>query len=381
VLPAASGRTAPGGRVPLQVGITEPNPAFVWPAAVHPEPAPFGTWGAELARVRPRYFRLVLDWAALQPRRDAPPDLDAPDPGCMRSIGPCAPWRGVREQLAALAARQRGGGWEGVAVVTGTPAWAAGPPAGCERVGTQPRSRAPVAAALPAYRRLVGAVLAAARAAHADLRWWSAWNEPDRYVTFSPQRARCRAGARAVSPARYAALVGAMRAALDAAPGAHGYLLGDLAGTAARGPGQTTVPEFLGALPRGVVCGASAYAQHAYVGEADPVPDAMRALRARGCGHALPVWITQTGARVGVGAGEAARRAACRALHRRLTGWSRGGAVSAVFQWGFRDDDTFPVGLVSTTLDRAWPALAEWRAWGRAAADGAADAPARAACS
>ena len=48
----------------------------------------------------------------------------------MRAERPCAGWAGVREQLRALAARQRDGGWDGMVVITGTPDWAAQPAGG-----------------------------------------------------------------------------------------------------------------------------------------------------------------------------------------------------------------------------------------------------------
>ncbi len=59
------------------------------------------------ARSSPQFFRLVIDWHHLQPTADAPADLDKPETGCMREVGPCLGWVGVREQLRALASRQR----------------------------------------------------------------------------------------------------------------------------------------------------------------------------------------------------------------------------------------------------------------------------------
>ena len=362
--PGGAADGASGAAEPLAVGITEPNPAFVWAPGAHAVPAPFARWRRALAQVRPRFYRLVLDWAALQPAAGSPADLSAPVSGCMRAVGPCAGWEGVREQLAALASRQREGGWEGVAVITGTPTWAARPREGCERVGTQPRSRVPGAQALGAYERLVRDVLGAARAAGAEVRWWSAWNEPNDYRLLSPQRARCRTSSRVLSPARYATLARALGRALDAAPGPQEPVLGDLAGAVEPKLGATPVDRFLAALPRDVVCGAAVYAQHAYVGSPDPVPAARRALRARRCGRPHAVWITQTGAPVAAGAGPAERRTACRALHDTLVRWDAMPGVTAAFQYTLREDDRFPMGLVATRLGRAFPALREWRAWG-----------------
>jgi hypothetical protein len=38
--------------------------------------------------------------------------------------------------------------------------------------------------------------------------------------------------------------------------------------------------------------------------------------------------------------------------------------VTAAFQYTLREDDIFPTGLVKTDLSTAYPALAEWTAWG-----------------
>ena len=102
--------------------------------------------------------------SGLQPRR----------PALRRLRRPPRAAAGARVAPARGRLGGRGGGH-------GSPAWAAGPPAGCERRGTEARSRTPQPAALPAYERLVRAVLAEARAQGAELRWWSAWNEPNRY--------------------------------------------------------------------------------------------------------------------------------------------------------------------------------------------------------
>jgi hypothetical protein len=348
----------------MAVGITEPNPALVWSPAARPVPQPFDAWRRELARVRPAYYRLVLDWPSLQPSRDRPADLAAPNGGCMRTILPCSPYAGVREQLQALASRQREGGWEAVVVVAGTPRWAASRRAGCERVGTDARSRAPRPEALTAYGRLVRAVLAEARAAGADLRWWSAWNEPNRSVSLSPQRERCRTRARSVAADRYAQLVSVLQESLRSEPGDQRAVLGDLAGVVERDLGETTVAEFLRGLPSKVVCGSSVFAQHANIGSPDPVPAAVAALRRHGCARRHEVWITQTGALLRRGEPLSRRLAACRALHRRLERWYRDPEVTAAMQYTFREDDEFRMGLADSALRRALPALAEWRAWG-----------------
>ena len=114
----------------------------------------------------------------------------------MRARGPCGAYDGLRDQLRALAARQREGGWATLVVLSGTPEWAARPAGGCERAKTQPRSRPPRAGAgMAAYGRFVATVLAEAREAGADLRYWSPWNEPNHPYFVSPQRRVCDANA------------------------------------------------------------------------------------------------------------------------------------------------------------------------------------------
>ena len=120
----------------LKLGITEFNPAFVWSRAARPDiAAPFGRWRDELTRLHPAYFRLVINWSALQPDPAHGAGLDQPQGGCLRASQPCLGWAGVREQLAALASRQREGGWETLVVISGAPAWAASGAGGCERDG------------------------------------------------------------------------------------------------------------------------------------------------------------------------------------------------------------------------------------------------------
>ena len=54
----------------------------------------------------------------------------------------------------------------------------------------------------------------------------------------------------------------------------------------------------------------------------------------------------------------------CRKLHKRLLQWYKDPRVTAAFQYTFREDDIFRTGLVTTALDRAFPVLEEWQAWG-----------------
>jgi hypothetical protein len=314
-------------------------------------------------------YRLVLDWPALQPSAGTPADLDRPEAGCMRATPPCLGWHGVRAQLRALAERQRLGGWQALVVVTGSPDWAASAAAGCDEADTRPRSRAPARDALGAYRALVARVLAVAREEGADLRYWSAWNEPNHPYFLSPQRARCDPAAPTLAPGAYVPFARALAQALAAAPGDQRLVLGELAGTTRPSRDATAVGEFIAALPRDLVCSTTVWSQHAYVGGPDPVDAADVALARFGCPRPHAIWITETGvgpaprglsgAR-GIG-GEAA---ACAALHQRLVAWWRDPRVPLAVQYTLREDDRFRTGLVTTDLARARPVLAEWTAWG-----------------
>jgi hypothetical protein len=376
--PAVATPTAtPAGS--LAVGITEPNPNFVWPADVHEIHPLYAIWRDQLARMRPAYYRLVLDWASLQPRQGAP-RLDEFTEGCMRAIPPCGGYDGLREQLRALAARQQEGGWTALVVLTGTPEWAARGPGGCERPNTQARSRPPRAGdGMRAYGRFVRTVLTAARAAGADLRYWSPWNEPNHPYFISPQRSVCDAGARSAAIAPYVTMARALKSALDAAPGDQQLVLGELAGLDERKPKSSSVAEFVADIPKDLACGSPVWTQHGYVGGHDPVDDLERALDRKGC-ERPEIWITETG----VGAprsGEARRtsRAAqvrsCGRLHRRLVRWYRDKRVAAAFQYTLREDDLFPTGLINTHLTGDYPALAEWIAWGTGRRPNPTDAP------
>jgi len=308
----------------------------------------------------------VLDWPALQPTT-APPDLAAPNGGCMRKLKPCRTFAGLRDQLRALATRQREGGWVGLAVITGTPRWAASAPTGCNRGPS--RARPPRARALAAYRRLVEDVLALARQEGAELRYWSAWNEPNHPYFLAPP---CGA-----SPAEaYTPIARALAEALAAAPGAQEQVIGETAGLA-------NVPRFVAALPDDLVCATTVYDQHAYIGGRDRTDAIARALAAHGCPRPHQIWITETGVGDAPRALSAAarlgrNRRGCEALHRRLAAWWRDPRVAVAMQYTLREDDRFPTGLVTTDLAHALPALGEWTAWGARRAP--TDPPPAAAC-
>ena len=355
----------------LAVGITEPNPTFAR-RPEQPVPEGFARWRDALNAMRPSYYRLVIDWPSVSSPDGADIDLAKQQPGCMRDIPPCGGWGGVRDQLHTIAAQQKASGgerWQVLVVISGTPEGLARGPGGCERGGTLPRSRPPTELGVSVYRKLIVRLFDEARAAGAELRYWSPWNEPNHPYFISPQRRRCSADAPSAAVAPYAELARALQQELDTEPGRQELVLGELAGLLERKAGYTSVTDFVRELPRALVCRTRVFSQHGYVGGPDPVDDAARALRRHRCKRSHSIWITETGAgrpRSGEEretSGRAQRRA-CRSMRKRLKRWYEDPRVSAAFQYTLREDDRFPTGLVTTDLSDAYPALREWQAWG-----------------
>jgi hypothetical protein len=382
--PGEPGTGAPSPATPA-VGIAEANPALVWrPPPGRPDPPPFRVQRSALAALHPRYYRLQVDWSQVQPRADAAPDWDRPDPGCARGAPPCAAYRGVREQLRAVRARQRAGaGWEVVVNFLYTPGWAARGPGGCEPGVVEPSYRQIAPTALPAYRALVASLLALGRQEGVELRYWSAWNETNYRGFASPQRAACSEGSRPLAPDYYAGLVRALRRELAAAPGRHELVLGELSAAQASTAKATAVEEFIGQLPHDVVCGSDLWSQHLYLGDAGTLAPIEAALDARGCPRRHRIWITETGAGGPRPGGArptdpASLRAQCRGMDALLRGWRADARVAAVFQYSYREDPLFPVGLADAGLTRRYPVYDVWRAWAarRGAGAGAPALPA-----
>ena len=222
---------------------------------------------------------------------------------------------------------------------------------------------------MAAYRKLVTDVAAVGEEVGVELRYWSAWNEPNHPFFISPQRATCSTSAKSLAAVRYAEMVRNLKRALADAPGDQEYVLGELAGLDESKSKSTSMREFLRTLPKSVVCGSTILSQHGYVTGINPVDDAARGAAAHKCKKKHVVWMTETG--VGAPhAGEAKRtsapaeRKACKQLHRRLVAWYNDPRVTAAFQYTFREDDVFRTGLITTSLDRAFPVLKEWQAWG-----------------
>jgi hypothetical protein len=359
----------------LALGLTEPNPALIAAPGAAPAPAGFAATRFLAAGLRPRYLRIYVDWSKLQPDPARPPQLDQPQDGCERGIAPCAPYAGVAAQLADAAALQRRRTLDVELVVYGVPAWAAHAPAGCEQPGTLARSRPLTAAGLAGYRALVAALIALARREGADVAYWSPWNEPNHPYFISPQREVCNPAAPSLAPARYATLAAAMAQQLSLAAPEATLVLGELAAFPAPGPRSTGISEFVSALPAALVCSSALWSVHAYVSPAaggvaraaSAVGALERALDARSCPRPAQIWVSETG----VGAPHPGRprppggeieRAGCRALADVLATWSRDWRVRAAFQYTFRDDPRFPVGLADAALGRVYPAYYEWLA-------------------
>jgi hypothetical protein len=384
-------------------GLTEDNAALLWDPTTGPRtPDAPGAQQAftqarwALSALRPRFVRLLIDWAALQPDPARPPALEAPRSGCARAAGPCAPYAGVREEFAAIASEQRAAharaaaGPQVVIDIFGTPAWAARPVAGCHS-GASAFSHPLSATGIAGYRALIRSLLSLGAREGVQLQWWSAWNEPNYEQFLSPQRVSCLPGASPpISPTAYGELARAMAAELRADGPTHHMLLGELSSVRADSPGGTTPAHFVASLPPDVVCLSDTWSLHAYASRgawaqrADPVTALEAALDARGgCAAGARVWVTEAGAgapRPGASRppGTADEVAGCEALAAQLLRWYRDPRVGAIFQYTFREDPSFPVGLLGPELTHVYPTYRLWLAWALARGAGqppAADAP------
>ncbi len=337
---ACGGDENPAPRGSLATGLTEYDPAAM---------------AGRARELRPRYARLFVLWSAVQRRPGARFDWDVDGSGGFS----------VRAQTRAI----RAAGFEPLVTFYSTPAWAARPAGGCEPPKANVNARAPRADALPAYRAMVESFLTMAKREGLDVRYLSAWNEPNSGLFLAPQRARCDASS---SPSRgaaeYAPIARALDAALAAVPGEQEAIIGEVSSPFKARSIISTVDEFIGSLPRDVACGGRVWAQHQYAGDADGVSQAERRLAAIPCAP-REIWVTETGA----GARKpgspraydaASLRGACRSLDRLLRRWWTDPKVTAAFQYTLREDPNFPVGLASTDGASTYPAFALWRAWG-----------------
>jgi hypothetical protein len=381
-----SGVATPAPPASLAIGLDEENANLLGAGGS----ATFAPWRERLDAIAPQFVRLDAVWAKLQPSADAPPDWNADQSGCVRDVPPCASYAGMRAQLRALAAQQREhpGRFVGYVDIFGAPPWATAPALGCVPRGARPTALTLSDAGLAAYRRFVDGLHEQARAEGADLRYWSAWNEPNQPAFLSPQRLRCDLASPSLAPGEYARLVRELRAALDAGPGDPQLVLGETAAYDTPRPTASSTVEFVEGLPRDVVCASDIWAQHAYVGtertagaadlagdpgragSAELLAGLRRALDARGCHRPKRIWITETGVGGPKPGGPrptdaTALRGQCRALAAALNTWYRAPRVDAAFQYTFREDNTYPVGLVNTGLTRTYPTYDLLRAWGQ----------------
>ena len=373
-------KATPAPPVVLATGLTESNAQLLWSARARPEaPAGFGPWRDRLAGLRPRYLRVPVYWSQLQPDPATPPDLAKPADGCLRGIAPCAPFAGLREELQAIASLQqaapRGTAPQVEVVISGVPGWAAEPPTGCERSDAGPDSRPITQEGIAAYRSLIERLVALGAETGAELRYFSPWNEPNHPTFISPQRGTCLAAAPSVAPAIYAQLVRAAHDALDAAPGDQQLVLGEMAGTTTPSPRRSTVQEMVAALPDDVACASRLWSQHDYAtllpepGKPDPITTLEAALDARPCTRGAHIWVTETGVGGPRPGGDrptddVSLRAGCRAQDDALRRWAEDPRVDVAFQYTFREDTAYPVGLADAALTRTYPTYELWKAWG-----------------
>jgi hypothetical protein len=361
---------APGGG--LAIGMTEINPDLFWHGK---NVGAFAPWRDRFEALKPPLYRLAVDWATLQPKRDGPVDWTKPSDGCMRGMPPCRPYNGIRDTLRAIRSQQQAGnGFATMVVVYGVPDWAAVSAHGCERDDIGPRSRPITDEGLAAYKNLVVSLQDLARREGVDIKWWSPWNEPNGPFFISPQRARCKGSSTSLAPAVYTKLARAMRAELR--PGQQ-LVVGELAGLEDARKYGTSISEFFDGLPDDVVCNAGVFAQHAYSKRGDKAddPGAVGALEevldGRPCARDKPIWVTETGVggpHVGDERSpkEESIRADCQALNVALRRWDKDPRVDAAIQYTFRDDPVFPVGLADAELTKEWPAYQLFKAWGGA---------------
>jgi len=339
------------------IGINEYNPHLLAPGE---QPAPFGRFRDALVALEPSYVRVLVDWSTIQESAASPPDFGERKDGCSRGQPPCAPYEGIRATLRAAAALPA----RPVILIYGTPEWAANEPEGCEREDVTPFGRMPD---LRAYRALVRAIVAMADEEDVDITHFSPWNEPNLPIFLNPQRRDCTIESRPLAPSRYAQLARVMAEEV----GLERMLLGETAGILSH-THAVGAAEMAEALPSDLVCGAAAWAQHAYVtsptddgqdfkavlrsDNAKVVDGVKAALDSHDCDDAVDVWITETGA--------GGRPGACEAMAAQLRVWRRDPRIKAAFQYELRDDPIFPTGLADAGLTRLYPAYEAWRTRG-----------------
>jgi hypothetical protein len=321
--------------------------------------------------------------------------LDAPTDGCARGVAPCGSYAGIAGELEAIASQQHEhpGSFQVVIDIYGVPSWAALAPHGCEREGSAAFDRPLRTQALSAYRALIHGLVVLGQSKDVALPWWSPWNEPNDPRFLAPQRASCGVDGEPLAPAAYAQLARAMNTELAGEPGEHHLLLGELGGYESGSAHRTSIGEFVEALPADVLCMGDTWAVHGYAARglsAKAVEEPVEALevaldRRGGCASSADIWVTESGA----GAPEPGRprqagtgeeQAGCLALASELLGWYSNTRVKAVFQYTFRDDPDFPVGLFSADLQHVFPVYGMWLAISGASSAGGPPPTSQQAC-
>ena len=347
---------------PLAIGVTENDPRLLTPKS------PVGRASVKLVALKPAYIRVLIAWERLQPRAGRKPNWDAPFGGCPTLVPGCRSEHGMRGLLTAIKARQaQDGGWRILAVPYFTPLWAmAGPPSGCQNPRHRhARSQMP---RIAAYRQLLRAFNGLADKVGVKVDYVSPWNEPNHPGFLQPQRARCHANATAIAPLAYARLVRAARLELRYG---QTIVLGSLAGLQKPRVYGAGAEEFIRGLPRDVACTDGPFAQHTYVGEsaragalpppANPLTaggyglldTVFRALDKKGCPQRKALWIAETGA----------FDHRCAGMSAALRSWAVNDRIDAAFQYTFRDNRHYPVGLVSSSLRDTFGSYRAWHAF------------------
>jgi hypothetical protein len=352
--PSTATAPAPAAPPGLAIGLAEQNPYLIGTDV----PEQFAPWRDRTVALRPKVFRLLVDWSKVQPAADAPPDWAIVADGCLRGRPPCAPYGGIRDLLRTLKERQQSdGGWRIIASVYGAPAWAKEPAPGCPDGGTIRRD---------AYEALLRSLHRLAGEEGVEIPYLAPWNEPNHPTFLAPQRSVCDRDSPSLSPGAYADLVRAAGAAMPSAR----LVLGELAGYDKPRSDATGAAEFAAALPDDVVCASPIWGQHAYVGRgatrlaadreagghAALLADVGAALDAHGCERRHRIWITETGA--------TPSEDACSGMDAALRAWEADDRVDVAVQYTFRQDTEFPVGLADARLTRMQPAYDAWLAWG-----------------
>ena len=121
-----------------------------------------------------------------------------------------------------------------------------------------------------AYRKLVEDVIALGGRLGVDLRYWSAWNEPNHpFFDLAPARGlRCASPSLAVE--RYAELTRNLKRALDEAPETSSTCSASSPASTRARPRVRRSRSSFASCRRPIVCGSTILSQHGYITGIDP---------------------------------------------------------------------------------------------------------------